>query len=128
MILDEVEGRWPNIVGAGTRWEINSNGWDDIIIELFDKLSKNPNLKLEQVKEKFGLLTIYMKEGSCSDYDLALVIDAMGESGKVCEYCGNDGKRTSIGNWIKVLCGDCAYGVEFLGHREFLKEKSFGGG
>lgn len=80
------------------------DGWYNILDKLFEKLSKFPDLKLTQVKEKYGTLRIYV-----NDYNEEVskyIEDANRKSGKTCEMCGKKGKRRN-GGWITTLCNGC---------------------
>ena len=55
----------------------------------------------EQVKEKFGLLTIYHRGGD--EYTNGVLRMAEEMSRHVCEECGNVGYPTATG-WIRTLC------------------------
>lgn len=94
------------------------NGWNDII----DKLCKDieeilttlgtVNIKVVQVKEKFGGLRFYIEwdpetqrtELELSNKIYTTISAAENESMKTCEECGQPGKQTTIGNWIQTLC------------------------
>jgi hypothetical protein len=56
---------------------------------------------VQQVKEKFGTLNVYVKGWDERIQDLISFAEAM--SATTCEECGNVGK-TRGGNWIKTLC------------------------
>jgi hypothetical protein len=60
--------------------------------------------KFLQIKEKFGILTIYIEHGSETDH--ALVDMAGSLSATTCENCGNVGTTGSEG-WIVTLCPPC---------------------
>ena len=55
----------------------------------------------EQVKEKFGMLTIYYRGGD--DYIDGIFRMAQMMSACTCEVCGNSGYANKSG-WIKTLC------------------------
>lgn len=87
--------------------ECNS-GWHNLLHDLCEKISKiNPpeDFSFVQVKEKFGLLRIYVDNGNNEINDLINIAET--ESAKICEYCGSDQHVTSEGRWIKTLCHDC---------------------
>jgi len=54
-----------------------------------------------QVKEKYGTLSFYMTEGTDQIFDL--IHEAEEKSAKICEVCGESGKRRG-GGWISTLC------------------------
>lgn len=82
-------------------------GWDKIIEPLVTQARKE-NVKIHQVKEKFGGLRFYISAGSC---ELNHMIDkAEKESYTICETCGEPGEPRR-GGWIKTLCNDCHRGI-----------------
>ena len=84
------------------------DGWYKILEELCQKVSKLSTFKFEQVKEKFGMLTIYFS-ASEGQHDIArkIVDEAEEKSCSVCEGCGGRGKRQSRGGWLSTECNKC---------------------
>lgn len=100
------------------------DGWLPLLIPIYDFLVNYNNthktqIKLTQVKEKFGILTIYYNTNDIKDYDLdevnegidllqELILTASKESNKICEFCGSkiNVEKTTEG-WIKTLCPTC---------------------
>jgi hypothetical protein len=86
------------------------NGWADLVLELHDKITQmDPDYKILQAKEKFGLLRFYY-ETTLDTYDKEindLVSEYQYKSGKICEYCGGEGRSASFGRWYKTCCEDC---------------------
>lgn len=93
-------------------------GWYSLITQTFENLEAfrktiAPNLRVSDVKEKFGRLTIYTSGGHP---DAAMGIqkvlsDVMDKSGHVCERCGDtDGVTVAphAGYWYKALCSNCS--------------------
>jgi hypothetical protein len=80
------------------------NGWYDLVDELFEKLSKFDGVVLAQVKEKFGVLTVYVDNGSEEVWDL--LHEYSNKSSKICETCGNPGKIKG-GGWLRAVCPEC---------------------
>lgn len=58
-------------------------------------------VKVEQVKEKFGSLRFYVSGGD--DYTDGAISLAEILSSHICEECGAPGKRIS-GGWVRTLC------------------------
>jgi hypothetical protein len=58
----------------------------------------------DQIKEKFGGLTIYFSGGD--NYITGVIGMAQEMSYKICEVCGNAGKPNK-GGWITTLCDNC---------------------
>lgn len=112
MILDEElekRGFPPAYCGADC-----PDGWKNLVLDLLDKLKGK--CKIAQIKEKFGLLTVYAdpidstyEESFPSRFPFGteevekLINEAQEASSKICEVCGAPGKRDSDG-WITVLC------------------------
>ncbi len=68
------------------------------------ELAKQELPIFEQVKEKFGDLTIYFRNGDARSRALINFAEAMSE--RTCEFCGNVGHHRNDG-WIKTLCHAC---------------------
>ena len=85
----------------------HGDGWFALLDELCSKLSKFESVVFEQIKEKFGGLTIYI---SCEEHDFDQAHELIGEyydkSKTVCETCGKPGQIRK-GSWIHVACDDC---------------------
>ena len=86
-------------------------GWYPLIANLCEKinahLKENPNIdqpEFAQVKEKFGMLRIYMDGGD--DYIDELISQAESESSSVCEQCGAEGFLIKKG-WWRTICSHC---------------------
>lgn len=96
-------------------------GWRPLIRELFKYLAFNPRpwgatkvadeVKIIQVKEKFGLLRIYHTGGNL--YTEGLICGIEVASGAICECCGHPGTLRSAKadgtprNWTLTLCDEC---------------------
>jgi hypothetical protein len=85
-------------------------GWFKILEELCEKVGNIPGFKFAQVKEKFGMLTVYYN-GPDTKEDRDIVRAAIGEaeekSLKTCEACGEPGKRISNRGWLSTECKKC---------------------
>jgi hypothetical protein len=85
-------------------------GWFKILEELCEKVGNIPGFKFAQVKEKFGMLTIYY-DGPDTEEDQKIVRAAIDEaedkSLNTCEMCGEPGKRHNDGGWLSVECKKC---------------------
>jgi ssDNA-binding Zn-finger/Zn-ribbon topoisomerase 1 len=86
-------------------------GWFPIVERLCEFIINNePNVKIKQIKEKFGELRFYTDGNS---YDLGELIEsAMEESLKTCEKCGSienveTKTKDSEHYWIRTLCSEC---------------------
>ena len=86
------------------------SGWYEILYRLSSFISTVVSEKrldpqeycYEQIKEKFGLLRVYMVGGTTDEMDQAIRI-AEEESARTCEVCGREGQ---LGN-MRVRCNDC---------------------
>lgn len=61
-------------------------------------------VRVAQVKEKFGSLRFYVDNGSKEVYAAISMAEMM--SSRTCETCGSPGTRRS-GGWVKVRCDSC---------------------
>ena len=85
------------------------NGWAklfEMLCEDLDKARKEecPDLKFEQVKEKYGRLRVYLYGGNDHTIELTDMYEV--GSGFICESCGKLGRMNGRG-WIKCLCDSC---------------------
>ena len=90
----------------------HDDGWYNILatamkmIQSYIDMSKRlgdgvEQVVFEQVKEKFGMLTIYYRGGD--EYTKGVISMATAMSRCTCEVCGNPGYANKTG-WIKTLC------------------------
>lgn len=87
-------------------------GWHRLLDHLAAKLGETagPDLRVTQIKEKWGYLTVYL-DGEKPE-DRKIVADVEEQSGLTCERCGEPGFRCSTGScsgvqphyWIRTLC------------------------
>lgn len=86
------------------------DGWYKIMEELCEKIGNIPGFKFSQVKEKFGMLTIYYNRPNTEE-DRKIVRAAINEAEDkslvTCENCGEPGKRISTGGWLSTECKKC---------------------
>lgn len=93
-------------------WGINCNeGWFNLLDELIGKIVKaEPKTEAVQIKEKYGILKVYVTKGSQKVENL---IDKYEEkSSKVCEDCGKSGKLHDIEGWLYTVCDECKKIIE----------------
>jgi len=79
-------------------------GWLQIILDMDKKLNEiSSDYRIDQIKEKFGLLRYYI---SGIDYDKAdeIIREAAAKSGKICEMCGKPAKLRNNEGWYQTLC------------------------
>jgi len=91
------------------------DGWFTILDELMGNIQHHIDWKnrkeelvaqvtLDQVKEKFGKLSLYYTGGDDVIDGMVRMAEAM--SGVTCEGCGNVGERRG-GGWIHTYCEPC---------------------
>lgn len=89
------------------------DGWADLIegslrlIQRYVELEKS-DVKITQVKEKFGLLRIYQSGGGenvCQVLDICELA-----SGCLCELCGKAGKLIMLDGWMLTRCDQHGHG------------------
>lgn len=116
----DIVRRCPNIFGGSDDFLFECrSGWSDILDHLMVGLeglansthSPHPNLRIAQVKEKFGVLRVYVS--GAAEYDAkgyptdvgSLIGEAYEMSGVTCELCGERGELRVEGlKWIRTLC------------------------
>ncbi len=97
-------------------------GWAALVNRVFDGLPAG--VKIVQVKEKLGALTIYTEPPN--DDVTLLVRDAMADSYNTCENCGalgfhRSGPNTITGrNYIRTLCDTCEQIYQTTGDEPWL--------
>jgi len=67
--------------------------------------NKSLNIRIAQIKEKFGGLRFYYD--GADDYAEGLVRMAEAMSWHICEDCGTTESVETKGGWIKTLCESC---------------------
>lgn len=87
-------------------------GWNSLLNVLCDQLQKQtdrhgaPQLKVVQVKEKLGTLSVHTT--TRSETQSALIGMAMHLSACMCETCGRPGHLREDRPWVKTLCDEHA--------------------
>lgn len=91
-------------------------GWSGLLHQLYDKIEEdNLDVKVEDIKEKYGGLRIYYWVEYNPDHNDALynkfyefVEELMKKSYKICEECGNLVESIrSVSGWYKSWCNRC---------------------
>ena len=83
-------------------------GWDGLTLPIIEEIrrynEKNPDNKIyiNQIKEKWGRLEIYISESV--DYLDKMILKAGNESKHICELCGARGRLLKINDWYMTLC------------------------
>jgi hypothetical protein len=90
--------------------KIVENMCDDFmsILNQFGYVDDKQTILIEQIKEKFGYLRVFVSEVPENIRELVFsTIDiARVASQYTCEFCGNPGELRKIG-WLKVRCDAC---------------------
>ena len=60
---------------------------------------------ISQIKEKFGLLRVYMDDATDEMYKI--IYEYQEKSSKICEICGKPGTTKEENYWINTLCNSC---------------------
>lgn len=91
-------------------------GWFELVHDFLVEASKSRKVDIDQIKEKFGTLTIYVT-GSQKQYDIANKYGR--KSATICSRCGKPGSLTdkSYGYWLLTLCDE---------HKQEYKEDRLG--
>ena len=73
-------------------------------IRLYNNINSDNQIHIDQIKEKFGSLRIYVSGEP--DYMDAMIKKAEYESEHICEVCGARGENEAIDGWYRTLCKD----------------------
>jgi hypothetical protein len=90
-----------------------NEGWFPLLEDLFEKMSliikeKNYDIKIVQIKTKFGDLCVYTEgEDHRNDEIKNLIRNAEQIASKTCELCGKSGSFKGKGMSSFVQCDDC---------------------
>lgn len=111
--FQRITKEFPDIIETAC-WSGFGQGWYTIVRDLCltikalneTKYHDTPSkIKIEQIKEKFGLLRIYLNKND--DDELKRIISKAIEATSItCESCGKMGKIREDG-WIRVRCDSC---------------------
>jgi len=80
------------------------DGWADIVERLY-RLCERHNIRVFQVKEKYGGLRFYVGEAPDIIHDA--IEEAEKQSEQTCEFCGKEGKVIAKNGWLYCRCSDC---------------------
>lgn len=87
------------------------DGWFDLLWKLCEGIEKQlkkdkiKDFEVNQIKEKFAGLRFYV--AGCNNKIRKLIDKAEEKSCKICEECGEKGKRVHIRGWYLTLCDEC---------------------
>lgn len=81
-------------------------GWYQLIRQLLEDLDAHRQqtggeIKICQIKEKFGGLRVYINEGDETAFQM--ILKAEDASYKICDMCGQPGRQRGPG-WIRTRC------------------------
>jgi ribosomal protein S27AE len=93
-----------------------NGGWLTLVERLLDSieshlatLPKNSkvrkNFVVQQIKEKFGGLRVYVDGADDFIYDKIMQTEE--DSKRICEFCGIGGEMSRHGHYYRTVCGDC---------------------
>jgi hypothetical protein len=86
------------------------NGWEPTIRRLSEKLEplvRGTGTHFFQLKEKVGVLRIYVNVLDVDPEIRRAISEAERESAVTCELCGAPGRLRNSRRWIRVLCDAC---------------------
>jgi hypothetical protein len=81
-------------------------GWLPAVEDLLRELRQIGWREIEQVKEKFGGLRVYLSENAPASAHAA-VEKAAERCSKTCEECGQPGQLREHLRWMRSLCTSC---------------------
>ena len=86
------------------------DGWYDLLRDLIKEIKvivekDNLDVKVVQIKEKFGTLRFYM-DGLTDDI-IKAIAQAEAKSAVTCEICGKPGKLRKVNRWLFTSCDLC---------------------
>lgn len=84
---------------------VDATGWKPFIQPIIE-LAKVKDIKILQIKEKFGQLRVYSRS---DDVELdAMIAQAEKDCAVVCIQCGKgDQQVRAIRGWLSTLCDEC---------------------
>lgn len=90
------------------------DGWFDLLKDCISGVSKirkdqDLEVKVFQIKEKFGTLQFYM-DGSTKEMD-RIIDQAQAKSSLTCEKCSRAAKTTRIKGWCLTHCEQCLQNI-----------------
>ena len=105
--ITEIKARFPPLFRSLHPYGFAvGDGWRVIVTRLCEQLDELglPQLRITQIKEKFGDLRVYAKGGD--ERTAALIEEAEILAGTVCEWCGAPGAKLGGGRLL-TLCPAC---------------------
>jgi len=81
------------------------SGWHVLVQTFFRGIKDKPEVKVLQIKEKFGGLRIYVDNADPEVH--ALIRELESDSMSICEKCGQPGTQRSVKGWTHTICLEC---------------------
>ena len=108
----ELRAKFPRLyadVERGSAWSMDhvscGRGWRALIQRVFMIAESDPDVRVGQVKEKWGSLRIYLDYPDEKPVLALAVRAARKESESTCEACGEPGDLAQLPpHWVKALC------------------------
>lgn len=82
-------------------------GWAPLV-QMAELAVSKAGGEIDQVKEKFGALRIYVSKIEPGSPACNLIDALCDLSDQVCEYCGAAGRSREDRSWVKTLCDHCS--------------------
>lgn len=99
-------GHLNKVISCGKGWYNIINNVCKVVDQHIKNNPRKEQIKILQIKEKFGILTIYVQNGD--EYIKAINNFAKTISSITCEYCGEEAKITKLKTgWLKTICNRC---------------------
>lgn len=100
-------------IETGDGWKPIAQKVLDAIAEYNERSSEDSTIYVDQVKEKFARLEIYLTYDNVPREDIdrieSLIESAQDEASETCEICGTkENVGTRVSGWYTVMCEDCA--------------------
>lgn len=108
--VDDLRDRHPRLLTPIDPWNPRvdvGDGWRGIVCGLLADLEtmRLPELRITQIKEKFGLLRVYVDDDN--EAVMARIQAAIEVSAETCEACGAPGTMGKVGGWYGVRWPAC---------------------
>lgn len=101
---------FPTVLSMSRTYDVDAPfGWQPIVLSLLGQLEDHakkamPDLEVIQIKQKYGHLRVYVS--TTDDQVEYLIGEAEKRCASTCEVCGKEGRASTFGGWILVVCAD----------------------
>lgn len=82
-------------------------GWGFLVAPIVQRANEI-DATISQIKEKFGMLRVYLSSHVDDDELCDMIDKAEMDSATTCEMCGKPGVNMTNGGWLKTLCKEHA--------------------